>query len=110
MAQHNQPSSGVVAHALTALGAHIGAHQLPNPSDITVKADRVVLSLAGRDAAVWRRSVLADSVKRDGMPGSAIAYVVLTGRLPDSGVRVQLEWLRRSPATSRRTPRLAVAR
>lgn len=109
MTQHNQPLPGVVSHSLIALGTHIGERQLPNPGQIEIERDAIVISVAGSDARAWRQSVIVDSVSRDGVPGSAVEYVVLDGRLPDSGVRVRVEYLRRSPAPVR-AARLAVAR
>lgn len=114
MTHPKQPEPGVVAHALAALGAHIGEHQLPNPGQIEVTADRVVINVPGSDARAWRSSITVDTISRDGEPGSTVEYVVLNGRLPASGVRVQVEYLRRSPAADRligaRPTRLAVAR
>jgi hypothetical protein len=114
MAQQNQPSPGVVAHALAALGAHIGEHELANPGQIEVASDAVVINVAGSDARSWRQSIVVDTISRDGVPGGAVEYVVLDGRLPASGVRVRVEYLRRSPSAGRvtapRAARLAVAR
>lgn len=89
------PDPGVVGHALTALGHHITQHQLPAPGDITVEADHIAINVEGFAAVAWRRSIVDVTFTREpAIRGSRLEWVTASGRLPDTGVRVQLSWLR----------------
>lgn len=91
--------AGVVAHALHALADHIEEHHLPEPGSIEIE-DHLEFHVRGDDAAVWQASLrhcvdkIATRPTHEGME-----VVTVTGRLPASGVRVAVEWirLRRSP-------------
>lgn len=91
---------GVVAHALRALADHIERHQLPTPAEFQLDDDtrRLELHLSGCDAERWWTPLrIAGCVEdvRSEPAGRGVEWMYLDARLPDSGVRVRLQWIRR---------------
>jgi hypothetical protein len=93
--------AGVIAHALRALADHVAAHLL-DLGEVVVNEDHLDISISGCDAAVWKAS-LRDGVDTIDRRAAAreVDSVTLTGRLPDTGVRVELTWVERVPAGAR---------
>lgn len=90
---------GVIAHALHALADHIAKHQLPAPAEFQISGDadeqprRLELHLSGCDAIAWSTSIAIDDYSREAAGrGSLVEWHLVQGRLPDTGVRVQLQW------------------
>lgn len=89
--------AGVVAHALHALADHIERHQLPLFAEFQINNDRLELHLSGHDAEAWWTSLegcIDDAQALPAVAGSPVEWVTVQGRLPDTGVRVQLQWIR----------------
>lgn len=102
--------AGVVAHALRALADHIEAHHLPEPGSIEIEADHLEFHIQSGDALVWATS-LGESLDRfDETPhdGTTVTGCRVEGRLPDSGVKVAIEWV--WVGRLRPVPREAVSR
>lgn len=98
---HPQPT-GVVVHALHALANHIEQHTLVGPGEITVHEKHLELSIAGADARAWRESLrgcVDDIVRETAVRGIPLEWVTLKGRLPSSGVRVEVRWIRQLRVT-----------
>lgn len=94
--------AGVVAHALHALANHIEAHHLPTPAEFQIDDDtrRLELHLAGGDAKAWMTSLgtgITDIQTAPAARDSALQWITIHGQLPDTGVRVQLQWIRHNP-------------
>lgn len=96
----NTPSTaqraGIVAHALRSLADHLERFHLPEPGSIEFSSDRIEFSITGGDSAVWQAS-LGDALdkidKRTSHESEGVEYVTITGRLPDSGVMVEIDWI-----------------
>lgn len=90
--------AGIVAHALHALADHVAAHLL-DLGEVVVNEDHLDISISGCDAAVWKASLRegVDVIERHAA-ADAVDSVTLTGRLPDTGVRVELTWVELAPA------------
>lgn len=90
--------AGIVGHALTALGHHITTNNLTAPSDLQFDDEltRIEFTIPGSAAGAWRRSLhgCVDNIVRDTNSTYGLEWVTLTGRLPDTGVRIQIEWMR----------------
>ncbi|AIY17747.1 hypothetical protein GUY44_06935 [Pimelobacter simplex] len=87
--------AGIVAHALHALANHIATHHLPEPGSIEIEHDHLEFHIAGDDAAVWIASLGAgvdDVIEQRREHGLTVHRV--EGRLPNTGVRVIVEWMR----------------
>lgn len=93
--------AGVVAHALHALADHVAAHFL-DLGEVVVNEDHLDIAISGYDAKVWKASLRdgVDTVDRRAA-ARAVDAVTLTGRLPDTGVRVELSWVEMAPAGAR---------
>lgn len=97
-------AGGIAAHALHALADHIAAHQLPAPSEIQIEDTHIELSIAGSGARAWRHSMLGsvdDIVREPAVRGVPLEWVTLKGRLPESGVRVHVRWIRQLRTATR---------
>ncbi|MEV5001993.1 hypothetical protein [Nocardioides sp. LML1-1-1.1] len=85
----------LVAHALHALADHIDRYHLPEPGSIELEEHHLQFAIRGDDAAVWQASLLdgVDEVRKVAAPDSVLESCIVTGRLPDTGVRVVIEWV-----------------
>ena len=86
--------AGVVAHALRALADHIETYHLPEPGSIDIETDHIEFAVQGDDVAVWAASLGEgiDNLDETRQP-HGIHACRAEGRLPDSGVRVAIEWV-----------------
>ncbi len=99
-------STGIVAHALMGLGMHMAEHNLPlyldveTPSAATLRTlNRLVIQLDAHTIDPWMSSIEVDditSTRIDDSPFSTDFHVL--GRLPGTGVRVDLHYLALAPA------------
>lgn len=95
-------AGATAAHALIALGHHILNRHLPRPNNITLDhaANAVDVAVYSGDAETWWASLdggidTASATTDIGTPvGPVYERVTVNGRLPDSGVRIELHWVR----------------
>lgn len=85
----------VVAHALHALADHIDRYHLPEPGSLELEEHHLEFAVRGDDAAVWQASLGdgVDEIHKVAAPDSVLETCTITGRLPDTGVRVVIEWV-----------------
>lgn len=91
-------TAGIVAHSLIALGMHIAEHNLPlytglrTPDACTDDRDHLTIHLAGEPLlTAWAESIEVDDITVE--PRNSDVYPFARhyhGRLPNSGVRVEL--------------------
>lgn len=79
-------------HGLVALGQHMHTHGLPDPSQIDVEERGFSIHVRSHDGSPWEQSLHVDGRVLDNGPGS-LDWMTVTGRLPDTGVRVRLIYL-----------------
>lgn len=89
---NGQHSAGVIAHGLRAVAQHLFDHQLPSPLSIQFNRERdaILVHVDSTPASIelWVASLHLDHVEESRR--GHIAYVTSHGRLPDSGVRVDV--------------------
>lgn len=98
----NVQPAGVIAHGLHALANHLDQHALAGPSEITLHDKYLELSIDGATARAWRESLrgcVDDIVRETAVRGIPLEWVTLKGRLPSSGVRVEVRWIRQLRVT-----------
>lgn len=89
----NPTEPGIVTHALRALAEHIDERHLTAPVAIDVRPDYLNVRIPSRGAEAWT-ATLADGDGLDCFTATDVVYWHTTGLLPDSGVRVRLDWAR----------------
>ena len=97
-------AGGVTAHALHALADHIAAHQLPAPSEIRIETTHLELAISSEGSRAWSSSLQGsvDSIDRSqGGKGISLEWLTLKGRLPSTGVRVHVQWVRQLRSVTR---------
>ncbi|CAI9417166.1 hypothetical protein [Nocardioides sp. T2.26MG-1] len=94
-----QVTGAVVAHGLMALGLHMAERGLPpyieleTPTTVR-RTDRMVIQLNAHTIDPWMASIEVADVTIDPRPaGLTMDTFHVLGRLPDSGVRVDLVYL-----------------
>lgn len=85
----------LVAHALHALADHIDRYHLPEPGSIEIEDNHLQFAIRGDDAPVWQASLRdgVDEFIQTAAPDSVLQTCTVTGRLPDTGVQVVIEWV-----------------
>lgn len=97
---------GVIAHALTAVAAHMVEHSLPAPLDIDLPArfgfDGLTITVVSHQAEAWTRTgFIVDSFDDSKNIGTTCyRQVMATGRLIDTGVRVRIRYAASAVAQS----------
>ncbi|WP_435744991.1 hypothetical protein [Nocardioides sp. SYSU DS0663] len=89
-------TAAVTAHGLMALGLHMAERNLPLYLDIETPAagsrlDRILVQLDPTSMIAWVDSVETDELREDHR--DRLREVHCFGRLPDTGVRVDLYYL-----------------
>lgn len=83
---------GVIAHAMRAVAAHLFDHHLPAPLSIQVTQERdaILVQVDSSQSSIeaWTQSLHIDQASEH--QRGHVRYVTRHGRLPDSGVRVDL--------------------
>lgn len=93
--------SGVLVHAMRAVAAHIFDNDLPVPMTIDFDdlLDEVTIHVSRDAAEAWVASLAIDQVEEKPYTTSArraVVHVHRHGRLPDTGVRVDLLTIHRA--------------
>lgn len=91
-------TAAIVAHGLMALGMHMAEHNLPLYLDVETPTacigrpiDRIVVQLSDQSVDAWADSIEVDSVTFTTLDDVALVEERhILGRLPNSGVRVDL--------------------
>lgn len=94
--------AGAVAHALQALTGHWIARRLPRPETIDLpngrEFDGLIVTVISTQADAWTGGDFVIDERHEDAPfyGSAFHWCRVDGRLPDTGVRVRIQWLSRT--------------
>lgn len=90
----------VFAYALHALADHIAGHALPVPAEMQLDEEsrRLEIHLSLTDSDRWVASLpltcVDDFDVQAAVRGGLVEWVTVQARLPETGVRIQLQWCR----------------